>query len=150
LLIFLTPTIIHSHEDMAMYNQVEMDRMNWCFQDVMDLHGPIGNIFQGTFADGSGPEEVYPELRSPGVPDYMQQGHGQGIDCDPYEMQMTPTIEVAPSIAPATLGGTGVPAGQSIGSSSANANSGAATPPVAPPAPKDKAASGLQPFWRKN
>ena len=70
LLIFLTPTVIQSHEDMAMYNQVEMDRMNWCFQDVIDLHGPIGNIYEGTFADGSGPEEVYPELRTPGVPDF--------------------------------------------------------------------------------
>ncbi len=144
LLIFLTPTVIHSHEDMAMYNQVEMDRMNWCFQDVMDLHGPIGNIFQGTFADGSGPEEVYPELRSPGVPPYLQQGHGQGIDCDPYEMQIPPMIEVAPSIAPAPLGSTGVPAGLPIGSSAATPTDAAAS------APKEKSASGLQPFWRKN
>lgn len=144
LLIFLTPTVIHSHEDMAMYNQVEMDRMNWCFQDVMDLHGPIGNIFQGTFADGSGPEEVYPELRSPGVPPYLQDGHGSGVDCDPYEMQIPPMIEVAPSIAPAPLGSNGAPAGLPIGSSAAKSTD------AAPPAPKEKSASGLQPFWRKN
>lgn len=144
LLIFLTPTVIHSHEDMAMLNQVEMDRMNWCFQDVMDLHGPIGNIFQGTFADGSGPEEVYPELRSPAVPPYLQDGHESGVDCDPYEMQIPPTIEVAPSIAPAPLGSTGAPVGLPIGSSPATPTD------AAPPAPKEKSASGLQPFWRKN
>jgi type II secretory pathway component GspD/PulD (secretin) len=137
LLIFLTPTVIHSHEDMAMYNQVEMDRMNWCFQDVMDLHGPIGNIFQGTFADGSGPEEVYPELRSPGVPHYLQHGNrGNAIDCDPYEMPITPSMEMIPVPLGSTDSGPNRPTGTS--------------PADRSPAAKEKSASGLQPSWRKN
>ena len=107
LLIFLTPTIIQSHEDMAMFNQVEMDRMNWCFQDVMDLHGPIGNIYQGTFADGSGPEEVYPELRTPGIPNYEVHGpsnHSNQTAPDAmYELQ-------SPAV-PQPLGQNAVPTG---------------------------------------
>ncbi|MBL8855346.1 MAG: hypothetical protein JNK57_15375 [Planctomycetaceae bacterium] len=123
LLIFLTPTIVATHEDMAMYNQMEMDRMNWCFQDVMDLHGPIGNIYQGTFADGSGPEEVYPELRTPGIPQYDVNGmHGP--------IPGEPTPEIQPDSAP-----------QPIGQNSAPNN--------VPPSKEEKT-SGLTPFWRKN
>ncbi|MBL8888801.1 MAG: hypothetical protein JNL67_02400 [Planctomycetaceae bacterium] len=131
LLIFLTPTIVQSHEDMAMYNQVEMDRMNWCFQDVMDLHGPIGNIYQGTFADGSGPEEVYPELRTPGFPQYDVNG-----------MPGHPGTE---TVVPGDSTGTAPqPLGQnatSNGQDQAVAGETASTP---------EKSSGLTPFWRKN
>ncbi|MDP1562904.1 MAG: hypothetical protein Q8M16_16115, partial [Pirellulaceae bacterium] len=128
LLIFLTPSIVRSHEDMAMYNQVEMDRLNWCFQDVMDLHGPIGNIYQGTFADGSGPEEVYPELRTPGIPQYDVNGsHGQPL----YE----PSYDVIPDSAPQPLGRNLAPTKQ--------------LPADQQPAKEEKT-SGLTPSWRKN
>lgn len=131
LLIFLTPTIVQSHEDMAMYNQVEMDRMNWCFQDVMDLHGPIGNIYQGTFADGSGPEEVYPELRTPGVPQYDVNG----MPGMPTNQTIVP--EQLPESAPAPLGQNSAPAGQEQ-----------VVAGETPPTPEKT--SGLTPFWRKN
>jgi hypothetical protein len=97
--------------------------MNWCFQDVMDLHGPIGNIYEGTFADGSGPEEVYPEHRSPGIPQYDVNGpQGQPL--------LEPSYEVIPDVAPQPIGQNLAPINQS-------------------PANEEKT-SGLSPFWRKN
>jgi len=89
LLIFLTPTIIETHEDMAMINQVEMDRMNWCFQDVLELHGPIGNLYYGSFLDGSGPEEVFPYHRPPAMPHYLHElPHGGAEEwCPPESTQ---------------------------------------------------------------
>lgn len=133
LLIFLTPTIVHSHEDMAMLNQVEMDRMNWCFQDVMDLHGPIGNIYQGTFADGSGPEEVYPELRTPGIPQY--ESHGM-----PHQTAPDSMYEIVPPTVPQPLG-------QNASPTDANPTG---APPTGAAAGSQQKTSGLSPLWRKN
>jgi type II secretion system protein D len=136
LLIFLTPTIKHSHEDMAMYNQVEMDRLNWCFQDVIDLHGPIGNIYQGTFADGSGPEEVYPELRSPGIPQYQLPDGGYPIDAEDC-----PPVEYAPGFSTGA-GPAAPPTTEPPGNVPANLSDRGVEP-------GSRAAQGLTPLWRK-
>jgi type II secretory pathway component GspD/PulD (secretin) len=42
LLIVLKPTIIRSRDDLAILNQQERDRMNWCFHDVLKLTGSTG------------------------------------------------------------------------------------------------------------
>jgi general secretion pathway protein D len=42
LLIFLTPHVVRSQDDMEQIKQAEAARMNWCLSDVHALHGPTG------------------------------------------------------------------------------------------------------------
>lgn len=42
LIFILTPHLVESDEDLAMINQVEMDRMSWCMAHVASVSGPIG------------------------------------------------------------------------------------------------------------
>jgi type II secretory pathway component GspD/PulD (secretin) len=42
LLIFLTPHIVRSDEDIERLKYIESDRMSWCLADLVEMHGPAG------------------------------------------------------------------------------------------------------------
>ena len=86
LLIFMTPKIIDHDDALTEWNQTEMERMNWCTQDVLNLSN-VGYTNQGRFDTTSGPQVVYPSM----------DPTGQGI------FPTQPPVDVAPS----TQGSTG-------------------------------------------
>ncbi len=62
LLIVMTPYIIENDEQIAVANQVEMDRMNWCLSDVADIYGPIGyDEFDPEFLPSAAPATYFPD-----------------------------------------------------------------------------------------
>lgn len=78
LLFFLTPTLVEDDTELACTNQAEMDRMHWCLEDVVDIHGPIGVTDQGSFYNDSAPVVVYPDVTptGPGLPAVLSRGQG--------------------------------------------------------------------------
>lgn len=90
LLFFLTPTLVEDDTEVACTNQAEMDRMHWCIDDVIDLHGPIGVTDQGSIYNDSSPVVVYPDINptGPGVPAILSRGQG---------VQPVPGVEHVPS-----------------------------------------------------
>lgn len=69
LMIFMTPRIIDSDDALTEWNQTEMERMNWCTQDVLNLSN-IGYSNQGRFDTTSGPVTVYPSMDPTGQGSY--------------------------------------------------------------------------------
>jgi len=98
LLIFLTPTLIQSDEDVSLYNQGEMDRMNWCMEDVLKLNGPIGYAGQGSFYQDSGPFTVYPDIDpvGAGIPAVLRNE----VQYLNGSMMIPPSIHQAPAGEP--------------------------------------------------
>ena len=93
LLFFLTPTLVEDDTELACTNQAEFDRMHWCMEDVVDLHGPIGVTDQGSFYNDSAPVVVYPDINptGQGVPAVLVKGNGvQQVPADFYQMNAAP------------------------------------------------------------
>lgn len=68
LLIFLTPHVVRSSQELQRIKQVEASRMHWCLADVHDIHGPTG-LFedtQGGCAVGDS-EVVFPDTNPQGL-----------------------------------------------------------------------------------
>jgi type II secretory pathway component GspD/PulD (secretin) len=68
LLIFLTPNVIRSSQDLERIKQVEASRMHWCLGDVHEIHGPTG-LFPDTSGGclvGEG-EVVFPDTNPAGL-----------------------------------------------------------------------------------
>jgi type II secretion system protein D len=68
LLIFLTPRVVRSSQEMERIKQQEAARMHWCLADVHEIHGPTG-LFQDTSGGclvGEG-EVVFPDTNPEGL-----------------------------------------------------------------------------------
>ncbi|MEC9093748.1 MAG: hypothetical protein VX438_13635, partial [Planctomycetota bacterium] len=57
LFVILRPVVIDSPEDRDRLMQIESQRMNWCVEDVIDIHGPI--LEKETLAGET--DTVYPD-----------------------------------------------------------------------------------------
>lgn len=53
LIVILRPIIIEDDEDLSVMNQLEFDRMNWCFEDVIKIHGDVQGIYPYTEDNGA-------------------------------------------------------------------------------------------------
>lgn len=105
LLIFLTPHVVRSREDMERIKQTEAARMSWCLADVHEIHGPTG-LYEdphGGCAVGEG-EVVYPDTnpagRQPGefAPEPVPLDH---LPLSP-SLQQLPTPAESPGVPPGT------------------------------------------------
>jgi type II secretion system protein D len=65
LLIILRPIIVDDDETLALVNQMEMDRMHWCYADVVNVHGPVDSSL---LLEDMGTEVIYPDLSPDGTP----------------------------------------------------------------------------------
>lgn len=67
LLIIMTPYVVESDEDIELMNQVETDRMSWCWQDVAATHGNIGVGDYDGFISMPEPATIYPDIDPTGT-----------------------------------------------------------------------------------
>jgi len=97
LLIFLTPHVIGSPEDLDRIKQAEGARMNWCLSDVHEIHGPTG-LYQDedTYLYGEG-EVIYPDTN----PHALTPGEFQPQVVPLEELELSPPIERVPTPADA-------------------------------------------------
>ncbi len=67
MLIFLTPHVVRTREDMERIKQTEAARMSWCLANVHEIHGPTGlyEDASGGCLVGDG-EVVYPDTNPEG------------------------------------------------------------------------------------
>jgi hypothetical protein len=100
LLIFLTPHVVKSEEDMERIKQAEAARMSWCLADVHEIHGPTG-IYADPDDDcycGEG-EVVYPDDNPAGqIPGSFTP---QMVPME--NLDLTPPIEDMPAPAPSSV-----------------------------------------------
>ncbi|HMO15469.1 MAG TPA: secretin N-terminal domain-containing protein [Pirellulaceae bacterium] len=61
LLLILTPYLIDSQEQLERINQAEMDRMNWCLCDVVNVYGNISTLHGPDVLEESVPTIYYPD-----------------------------------------------------------------------------------------
>jgi hypothetical protein len=96
LLIFLTPHVIGSQEDLDRIKQAEAARMNWCLSDVHEIHGPTG-VYEDsdTYWNGQG-EVIYPDTNPHG----LVPGEFQPQEVPLEDLQLSPPMEKIP--APST------------------------------------------------
>lgn len=68
LLIVMTPHVIEKADDMERIKQVEAARMQWCFADIIEMHGDGG--LRGRSADWSNSETtvIYPDAKPSEAP----------------------------------------------------------------------------------
>lgn len=102
LLIILTPYIVENEGDVAMVNQMTMDRMSWCLSDVASIYGSVGYDDQQMFFE-SGPNVVYPDLSPTGEPiegELMLPSDGE------YYNQPVPTPAADPNNSQSILNGS--------------------------------------------
>jgi len=95
LLIFLTPHVVGSPEDLDRIKQAEAARMNWCLADVHEIHGPTGIYEEGeTYFYGQG-EVVYPDRN----PNGLAPGEFQPQEMPMDELELSPPIKQIPTPA---------------------------------------------------
>ncbi len=106
LLIFLTPHVVRSPEDLERIKQTEAARMSWCLADVHEIHGPTG-LYEDANGDclmGDG-EVIYPDTnpegRRPGEFSPAPVPLGQ-LPLSPSPQQLPPPAEppAEPAAAP--------------------------------------------------
>lgn len=105
LLIFLTPHVVRTSQDMERIKQLEAARMHWCLSDVHEIHGPTG-LYQDTngrslVGDG---EVVYPDTNPAG----MRPGEFAPQPVPINQLDLSPRIEDVPT--PADRGSENPPA----------------------------------------
>lgn len=96
LLIFLTPHVVHSSQELERIKQLEAARMHWCLADVHEIHGPTG-LYQDTngrclVGDG---EVVYPDTNPAG----MRPGEFAPRAVPMDQLDLSPRIEQVPTPA---------------------------------------------------
>ena len=98
LLIFLTPHVVRSREDMERIKQTEAARMSWCLADVHEIHGPTG-LYEdpnGGCVVGEG-EVVYPDTNPAG----RQPGEYSPEPVPLDQLPLSPNIQQLPTPADA-------------------------------------------------
>lgn len=92
LLIILTPYIVENEGDVAMVNQMSMDRMSWCLSDVASIYGSVGYDDQQMIFENA-PAVIYPDLAPTGeaVEGELMPSEGE------YLQEPTPAPQVDPN-----------------------------------------------------
>ncbi|MDA7951711.1 MAG: hypothetical protein MPJ24_09515 [Pirellulaceae bacterium] len=76
LILIMTPYILQSEQDIADFNMIETERINWCLSDVADLHGEISTFSQRCNVWGETTTEViYPDENPLGTTIHGTSGH---------------------------------------------------------------------------
>lgn len=94
LLIFLTPHVVRSSEELQRIKQLEAARMHWCLADVHEIHGPTG-LFedtQGGCAVGNS-EVVFPDIN----PDGLRPGDFVPRPVPVDQLDLSPRIDELPT-----------------------------------------------------
>jgi len=93
LLIFLTPHVVGSPEDLDRLKQTEAARMNWCLSDVHEIHGPTG-LYEDddTYWSGQG-EVIYPDTNPHG----LTPGEFQPQEMPLRDLELSPPMEEIPA-----------------------------------------------------
>jgi len=96
LLIFLTPHVVRSPEDMERIKQTEAARMSWCLADVHEIHGPTGlyEDTQGGCLVGDG-EVVFPDSN----PEGRRPGEFSPAPVPVDQLPLSPSIQQLPAPA---------------------------------------------------
>lgn len=105
LLIILRPIVIDDDDQLAIVNQLEMDRMHWCYADVVRLHGEMDQIYPdfSLYEDGA-TDVIYPDLDPSGrpiimpstPPIYEQPSAGEALN--PNQESLLPAANDLPSV----------------------------------------------------
>jgi hypothetical protein len=96
LLIFLTPHVVRSSQELERIKQVEAARMHWCLADVHEIHGPTG-LFEDTHGGclvGDG-EVVFPDIN----PEGLRPGEFAPRPVPLDQLDLSPRIEEVPTPA---------------------------------------------------
>lgn len=96
LLIFLTPHVVRSPEDMERIKQTEAARMSWCLADVHEIHGPTG-LFEdanGGCLVGDG-QVVFPDTN----PEGRQPGEFSPAPVPLDQLPLSPNLQQLPAPA---------------------------------------------------
>jgi type II secretion system protein D len=103
LLIFLTPHVVRTREDMERIKQTEAARMSWCLADVHEIHGPTGlyEDADGGCLVGEG-EVVFPDTNPAG----RRPGEFSPEPVPLEQLPLSPSLQqlptpAAPPVAPA-------------------------------------------------
>jgi len=105
LLVFLTPHVVGSEEDLDRIKQAEAARMNWCLSDVHEIHGPTG-LYEDDDTYWNGQSEViYPDTNPHG----LTPGEFQPQEMPLRDLELSPPMEEipAPSRGPGSRPDTG-------------------------------------------
>jgi type II secretory pathway component GspD/PulD (secretin) len=96
LLIFLTPHVVKSSQDLERLKQLEAARMSWCLADVHEIHGPTGlyEDANGRCLVGEG-EVVFPDTNPEGRP----PGEFSPQPVPMEQLPLSPNIEQVPTPA---------------------------------------------------
>jgi general secretion pathway protein D len=96
LLIFLTPHVVRSSQDLERIKQVEAARMHWCLADVHEIHGPTG-LYEDTHAGCSVGESevVFPTTN----PEGLRPGEFVPRPVPVDRLDLSPRIEELPTPA---------------------------------------------------
>ncbi len=96
LLIFLTPHVVRSPEDMERIKQTEAARMSWCLADVHEIHGPTGlyEDAHGGCVVGGG-EVVFPDTN----PEGRRPGEYSPTPVPVDQLPLSPGIQQLPAPA---------------------------------------------------
>lgn len=96
LLIFLTPHVVRSSEELDQIKQAEAAKMSWCLADVHALHGPTG-IYEDHDSScwGGEGEVVYPDVN----PDGLQPGAFQPQEVPMENLELSPALDQLPTPA---------------------------------------------------
>lgn len=96
LLIFLTPHVVRSPEDLERIKQTEAARMSWCLADVHEIHGPTGlyEDTNGGCAVGDG-QVVFPDTN----PEGRRPGEFSPAPVPLDQLPLSPNIQQLPAPA---------------------------------------------------
>lgn len=102
LLIFMTPMIVSSDQDVEYVKATESARMSWCLADVIEMHGNVGmSAGYGLWGPATGNPIIYPDLQ-PTVDSHPPDAIIEDVDGDQFYLspQGVEEVPVPPHFVP--------------------------------------------------